>query len=858
MGLNPGTKLGPYEIVAAIGAGGMGEVYRAKDTRLGRDVAIKVLPVSMAKDADRLRRFEQEAQTVAALNHPNILGLYDIGTYEGAPFLVNELLEGETLRQRIDEGPIPTRKTVEYALGIALGLAAAHDKEIVHRDLKPENIFLTRDGRVKILDFGLAKLLRDEHSLDSALTLTSPTTMPGMVMGTVGYMSPEQVRGEPSDARSDIFSFGAVLYEMLTGERAFKKDTTVETMTAVLKEEPPELTETGWQGPLGLQRILSRCLEKSPDRRFQSASDLAFAIEALSGTGTMPAMALEKIPEKGKAWKWAALAAGALACVAIGAGIAWSLRPKPRPVATFTRISFDRGMVIRGRFLSEGKTLVYSGVLTGGVPDTYVIREDYPMSVPAGLHGAMVLAISKQDQLAVLVRPHFWGQFVWGGTLARVPMGGSEPRELLDDVYDADWSPDGSQLAVIDRKDGMWQVEYPIGKVLLRTDDWLSDLRASPDGKSVAVFRHPARSKDDRGNVWLLDGNGKQKVISAEWEALEGMAWRPDGKEVWYSAAEAGDQYCVRASTPEGKERLVYCGTTGTRLHDITAAGKALVSNEEGRFTTAVIEHGAKEERDLEQIGGMIGPRLTPDGTEVVSTDVSEHGGSDYSVYAQKTNGGAPVRIGGSGYGTDISDDGKWVLVVLPGTQRGKVQVIPVGAGEGKTLTWPQFQVSSANWFPDNQHILLFGNPVGQPIGLYETDRDGSAPKMLVKKAPEWADIMPDRGNVLMVVDGWFVRRSLKDGSETKLRALAPGEVPVDWAKEPNHLFTRTATATDLRIDKIDLGSEAREMWQLFTPKNQGGTLLDVEQVSITPDGRWMMINYREQFGEFYSSDTLR
>jgi Tol biopolymer transport system component len=858
MGLNPGTKLGPYEIVAAIGAGGMGEVYRATDTRLGRDVAIKVLPVSLATDVDRLRRFELEAKTIATLNHPNIMGIHDIGTYEGAPFLVSELLEGETLRQKLDEGPIPTRRTVEYALGIAQGLAAAHAKGIVHRDLKPENIFITRDGRMKILDFGLAKLVRDQHSLETAMTLTSPTTTPGMVLGTVGYMSPEQVRGEPSDERSDIFSFGTVLFEMLTGTRAFKRDTTVETMTAILKEEPPELSESGWQGPIGLQRILSRCLEKSPERRFQSASDLAFAIEALSGTGSSQSAATAVVKDSGTAKHWIWLGAVSLACAAVGAGIAWSLRPAPRPVAMFQRVSFERGTVVRGRFLSEGKTVVYSGVLKDGVPDTYVIREDYPTSVAAGLHGAMVLAISRQDQLAVLVRPRFWGQYVWGGTLARVPLGGMEPRELLDNVFDADWSPDGNALAVIDQKHGKWQVEYPIGKVLLTTDNWLSDIRVSPDGKHVALFRHPAASKDDRGNVLLLDRDGKQKVISAEWEALEGMAWTPGGNEVWYSGAESGDQYCIRASTPEGKERVVYCGTSGTRLHDIAATGKALVSTQEERFTTAVIEHGSKMERELEGLGSAINPRLTPNGAEVVLTDVSERSGSDYSVFAEKMDGGAPVRIGEGGYGTDVSDDGKWVLVVLPGEVMGKVQVIPVGAGEGKTLQWQGFQVSSANWFPDGQHILLFGNPAGQTVGLYETDLKGTAPKMLVKEAPEWADVMPDAENLLLLVDGTLVQRSLKDGSEKKLRELEPGEVPVDWAKEPRQLFTRIVSPTEVRIDKLDLGSEKREKWQVFQPRNQQGSLLNVQQVSITPDGRWVIINYLDQLGRLYESGTLR
>ena len=274
MTLRSGTELGPYEVVSPLGAGGMGEVYRARDTRLGRDVAIKVLPEALATDSDRLRRFEQEARTIAALNHPNILGIHDIGTHDGAPFLVSEFLDGQTLREKLVSGPLPVRRAIEYALGIARGLAAAHEKGIVHRDLKPENVFVTRDGRIKVLDFGLAKLVRPEDNHETAVTLTSPLSSPGAVMGTVGYMSPEQVRGEAIDPRSDVFSFGAVLYEMLTGERAFKRETSAETMTAILREEPPALSDNGLQGPPELQRILARCLEKSVTRRFQSASDL--------------------------------------------------------------------------------------------------------------------------------------------------------------------------------------------------------------------------------------------------------------------------------------------------------------------------------------------------------------------------------------------------------------------------------------------------------------------------------------------------------------------------------------------------------------------------------------------------------
>jgi serine/threonine protein kinase len=347
MGIAAGEKIGPYEVISPLGAGGMGEVYRARDGRLGRQVAIKVVSRTLAKDPDRLRRFALEARTVAALNHPNILGIHDIGTHDGSPYLVSELLEGETLREKLVNGALPVRRAVEYALGIALGLAAAHDKGIIHRDLKPENVFITRDGRVKVLDFGLAKLVRPDPGQEMTLVSDRPDTaftQPGVVVGTVGYMSPEQVRGEVSDGRSDIFSFGSVLYEMLTGKRAFKKDTTAETMTAILKEEPPELTETGWQGPLGLQKILSRCLEKNVERRFQSASDLAFAIESLSGTAVSQKLAQEKLQVKRAWWPWALAAAGMvlLAAGAWFAGKRSSVRRQPDLQKTALRSSTAR------------------------------------------------------------------------------------------------------------------------------------------------------------------------------------------------------------------------------------------------------------------------------------------------------------------------------------------------------------------------------------------------------------------------------------------------------------------------------------------------------------------------------------
>ena len=383
MALAPGTKLGPYEVASPLGAGGMGEVYRARDARLGRDVAVKVLPEAFSRDPERLRRFEQEVRATAALNYPNILAVFDIGTQGESLYIVTEILEGETLRQRLESGPLPARKATDYALQVARGLAAAHDQGITHRDLKPENIFVTKDGRIKILDFGLAKLTRPEQSTADTPTLASQT-QPGLVLGTVGYMSPEQVRGKPADARSDIFSLGAILYEMLSGQRAFRGDSTADIMSAILKTEPPPLGEA----PPGLARIVEHCLEKDSDNRFQSARDVAFALEAFSGysTGGTTAPAMGTTPSKVRSPLMVALGGALLAAVAAFVA-ARMTAPAPTPPA-FRQLTFQRGYLQSARFAPDGETIVYAAAWNGKPIELFSTRPEGNESRALGLSDA--------------------------------------------------------------------------------------------------------------------------------------------------------------------------------------------------------------------------------------------------------------------------------------------------------------------------------------------------------------------------------------------------------------------------------------------------------------------------------------
>jgi serine/threonine protein kinase len=551
MALTSGTKLGPYEIQSTLGAGGMGEVYRARDTRLQRNVAIRVLPMAFAADPERLARFTHEARLLGSLNHPNLLAIYDVGADEGTHYLVSELLEGTTLRQRMQDGSVPQRKALDYAVQTAKGMAAAHDKGIVHRDLKPENLFVTTDGRIKILDFGLAKQNVGSQS-DAGDTLTSPATGAGMVMGTVGYMSPEQVRGKLADSRSDIFSFGAILYEMLSGQRAFGGDSSVETMSAILKEDPPEISVTNKKVTPAAERTIRRCLEKAPEERFQSARDLAFALEPLSGSSATDALASVARSDESRYFFertspfWPALAAALL--VALVAAI---MLRHPSPVTEFVQLTNDTNVknavgwpppVFDTPLATDGSRIYFSVSLGSGATPAQVSTlggELAPIHISLPFTGFELLGISS-DSSELLIESFTASEVEIPQWI--VPVLGGSPRRLDDIVaHDAPWSPD-NQVVAFAAGDGLFLLDSSNTKRKIFTSAAGAVLwpRWSPDGKRLRFTLEDPSTLSSA--LWEIqaDGTGGHSLLPG-WRkpAIECCGeWTRDGR---YYLFQIGD-----------------------------------------------------------------------------------------------------------------------------------------------------------------------------------------------------------------------------------------------------------------------------------------------------------------------------
>ena len=865
MTLAAGTRLGPYQILSPLGAGGMGEVYRARDSRLGREVAVKVLPDTFSQDAERLRRFQQEAEAAGVLNHPNITAVYDVGSHAGALYVVQELLEGETLRAELTSGKLPPRRAVDYAVQIARGLSAAHEKGIVHRDLKPENLFITRDGRVKILDFGLAKRTQSEQSGDgSSLATAAAGTEPGVVLGTLGYMSPEQVKGRSADARSDIFSFGAILYEMLSGNRAFRADSAAETMSAILKEDPPDLSVTNRNVSPSLERIVRHCLEKNPERRFQSTSDVAFDLEELSGVSVEREGATAGAAPRRRGRLSSAATVVLASAVTLVSGYIVGRRTAQTEPPSYRRVTFRQGTVSSARFAPDGQTVLYSASWDGTPPTIYIKRPESPDAVPLELPSAEVLAISPSGELAIQLERRSSDEGLSKGRLARAALTGGAAREIAENVNQVDWGPGGSLVVARDVA-GKGRLEFPLGKVLYETTGHVSFPRFSPRGDLIAFIDHPL-PVDDRGSIAVIDLSGKKRTLSKEWGSAQGLAWSPSGGEVWFTAATGSEGRSLYGVSLSGRLRAIARMAGDLRLEDVTHSGRVLLTREDRRVGIKSLRAGESNERELSWLEFSVLTDLSPDGKTIVFSEQGEAAGPNYSVCLRGTDGSPVVRLG-EGLSSGLSPDGKWVLSqpLKPGEP---IVLLPTGPGEAKFITSAGLNLEwDVTWFPGGGRVLFVAREAGRGRRLYVQDLDGGRPRPISPEGISLGDLA--RGGAAISPDGTLVAAvgpnqkitvyPIESGEPRPVAGAADNDLPVGWSADGHSLYVAQLSelSSPGRVFRLDLATGGRELWKELFPADSAG-VDEIYRVCITPDGRAYAYSYRRVLSELYVVEGLK
>ena len=849
-------RFGPYEIVRPISSGGMGEVYLARDTRLERDVALKMLPADLAGNWDHQRRFLQEARAAGALNHPNILAIYDVSTDSRCPFLITELVDGVTLRHEMDRGRVPVRRLLDIAVQIADGLAAAHEAGIVHCDLKPENIMITRDGRTKILDFGLAKV--------NAVRGAAPqdVTEIGTVAGTPSYMSPEQGRGGVVDFGSDQFSFGIVLYEMAAGVHPFRRETGVQTIAAIIEDEPRPLVDANAATPAPLRWTIERCLAKDPSHRYAATADLARDLSMLRARLPEADGRLTATPRR---WR-RRVSLVALAFVLAAGALVWGLggerlgrglsRLDAAPIS-YERLTFRPGYIHSARFAPDGETVVYSASWGSSPNELFSTRLGSPESRPLGHGDVSVLAVSSSGEMALAVNPSHRGEFV-RGTLAQVGLSGTAPRPLLENVVAADWTRNGKQLGVVHVTGGAYHVEFPIGRRLYTTTDRISSLRFSPDGQRLALVEGWSVS-----SVSVLDLRGARQVLSTGWSYGNQLAWSPDGKEVWFSGSDlvpTSPTSKLFAVTLDSKVRVLDTAPAGMSLLDVSPAGHVLFRAGSGakgiRFHSGV----RGEETDLAWFDWGLVADLSRDSRLLLFTEGGYGAQQGRTAYVRRTDGAPAMRLG-DGTAQALSPDGTLALIIRDVDSVPRLVSVPIGIGKEQTLTEATLDCIRAGWVDDGRVVLVARQP-GQPPQTFVLNADGSGRRDLTPPGVAGTLVSPNALWLLARRAGEpYALYPMDGGPPRPIPGLDTIDVPVGWTVDSTSIFVRRdyqPTAPDIvDVFQVDVGSGRRTLWKRLRP-SEFSRVADTLPLAIGGDGRSFAYTYIRGSQNLYLARGLR
>jgi len=854
-----GKSLRSYRIEAKLGAGGMGVVYKAVDTRLGRTAAIKILSTA-ALNPERERRFVQEAKAASSLNHPNIVTIYDIDTQEidgkQVSYIAMEYVAGDTLDHVIGRKGLRIREVLKYAVQIADALAAAHAAGIVHRDLKPSNVIVTPQGVVKILDFGLAKLSESGNADAYAETVhgeASPLTEEGTILGTVAYMSPEQADGKKVDTRSDIFSFGSVLYEMATGQRAFAGGSKLSSLSAVLYKDPQPASQTAAEVPPELDRIISRCLKKDPERRWQTMADVKVALDELrdemdSGSFTQagPSPAARSVPRtmlgtrpRTRLWVGVGLLAGIL--LGLGLRISYERRyvPPPEP-PSYKRLTFRRGDVTSAQF-APGETVVYSAEWDGAPSTLFSAQPGNREAQMLALPSARVLAISPRGEMAILLG----GEDV--GTLARVPYGGGAPREVLEGVSGADWGPDGESMAVVRALGGKYRLEYPIGTVLYETETRPpTSPRVSTDGKLVAFFDFDVEVGDYA--LCVIGPNHLRQVLSRGWRSIGALNWSPDNHEVWFSGGQPGSDPALYAVTLAGSQRLVSQTGGIIVMQDVARDGRVLLSTVNSRLGILYLPPNREAQRDLSWLDSSLLYDLSNDAQSVVFVELSNGQGRNSAIYLRKTDGSPAIRLG-DGYRPSLSPDGKRVACIYHEGERSSLMFLPTGAGESRFARIEGMHFDGVEWFPDNKRILFTGNETGHATRTWMYDLETNKSTPLTAEGSRGTRVSPD-GQWFITVDAHKLLLSPVSGGESRAVVDLQGESVVRWSGDGRYLFLQQRGPASIKISRLELKTGHKEPWLVVKVPEPGAQFFG--PVALSADGKACATTFQRDLANLF------